>query len=553
MDQLHEQVARARRRLVLEQFLTHAVWCVFAFLMIATVAIALPRLITIHSLPNRWDAICLAVALGGGLSSAIVWTYLQSRSPLDAAVEIDRRFDLRERVASSLSLSPEDQSTDAGRALVSDAVRAVSRIDVDEKFRIRLSRRAWLPIVPAIIAFLLMIFVDTREAVSNLDPNSAANTQEQIKNANESLRKKLEEQRRLADKQGLKEAGDLFKQIEQGTKELAEKKDIDRTKAAVKLNDLAKQLEERREQLGGKEAIQKQLQSMKSMGSGPGEKVAQAMQQGDWKKATEEIGKLGKQLSEGKLDDKAKEELAKQLGEMKDKLEAAAQAHQQATDDLKKQIEQQKRDGNLTKAGELQQKLDELQKQQPQMDKLQQLAQHLGQAQQGLQNGESGKAASALSQMSQQLDQMEKEAGEAPILDAAMNQLEMAKDAMVCPNCQGKGCEMCQGGGNPKAGQNPNGKPGMGLGQGKGTGPRPLEKNDTNLRDTQVHQNPGRGSAVFGGLVEGPNIKGQVEQSIKEEMASQGAEPADPLTVERLPRNQREQAQQYFDALREGK
>ena len=102
-------------------------------------------------------------------------------------------------------------------------------------------------------------------------------------------------------------------------------------------------------------------------------------------------------------------------------------------------------------------------------------------------------------------------------------------------------------------GGNPNGKPGKGLGQGKGTGSRPEDRNNTNLRDTQVHQNPGRGSAVFGGLVEGPNIKGQVEQSIKEEMASHGAEPADPLTVERLPRNQREQAQQYFNALREGK
>ena len=32
----------------------------------------------------------------------------------------------------------------------------------------------------------------------------------------------------------------LFKQIEAGTKELTEKKDLDRTKAAVKLNDLAK-------------------------------------------------------------------------------------------------------------------------------------------------------------------------------------------------------------------------------------------------------------------------------------------------------------------------
>ena len=104
MDQLHEQVARARRRLVLEQFLTHAVWCIFVALMIATVAIALPRLIAIHSLPSRWDAICLVSALGCGLAAAIVWTYLRSRSPIDAAVEIDRRFDLRERVASSLSL-----------------------------------------------------------------------------------------------------------------------------------------------------------------------------------------------------------------------------------------------------------------------------------------------------------------------------------------------------------------------------------------------------------------------------------------------------------------
>jgi phage shock protein A len=554
MDQLHEQVARAWRRLVFEQFLARLVWCVFAALASAAIAVALPRLVAIHSLPDHWDAIWLIAASVIGLGVAAIWTYFARRTDLEAAIEVDRRFDLRERVASSLSLSADDQATDAGQALVNDAIRAVSRLDIASKFRLQLSRRAWLPLVPAAIAFALVIFVDPREAASNLDPNSAANTQAQIKNATESARKKLEEQHKLADKQGLKEAGDLFKQIEQGTKELTEKKDIDRTKAAVKLNDLAKQLEERREQLGGKEAIQKQLQSMKSMGAGAGEKVAQAIKDGDWKKATEEIGKLTKQLQEGKLDDKAKEELAKQLGEMKDKLEAAAEAHQQAADDLKKQIEQQKRDGNLTKAGELQQKLDDMQKQQPQMDRLRQMARHLGQVQQGLQNGNSGQAASALSQMAQQMNEMEKEANsEAPILDAAMNQLELAKDAMVCPNCQGKGCEFCQGGGKPIDGQNPNGRPGQGLGQGKGTGPRPEERNNTNLRDTQVHQNPGRGSAVFGGLVEGPNIKGQVEQSIKEEMASQAAEPADPLTIERLPRNQRDQAEQYFDALREGK
>ena len=65
-----------------------------------------------------------------------------------------------------------------------------------------------------------------------------------------------------------------------------------------------------------------------------------------------------------------------------------------------------------------------------------------------------------------------------------------------------------------------NGKPGRGMGQGVGIGPRPDEKNNTNLRDTAGAQNPERGAATFGGFVDGPNIKGDVVQSIKEEMAS---------------------------------
>jgi hypothetical protein len=553
MDQLHQQVARARRRLVLEQLLARAVWCEFFALLVAAVAIALPRFVAISSLPAHWDVACFVGAAAAGSIVALIWTWARRRSDLDAAIEIDRRFDLRERVASSLSLSPDDQNTEAGRALVNDAVRAIGRLEIGSKFHVRFGRRAWLPLVPAAIAFALAIFVGPREASSSLDPAAAAISQEQIKNATDAARKKLEEQRKLADKQGLKEAGELFKQIEQGTKELTENKDLDKSKAAVKLNDLAKQLEERRDQLGGKEAVQKQLQSMKSMGDGPGEKVSQAMKNGDWKRANDELDKLAKALKDGKLDDKAKDDLAKQLGDMKDKLEAAAETRQQTIDDLKKQIEHEKREGNLTKAGELQQKLDDMQRQQPQMDRLQQLAQHMGKAQQGLQNGNADQAAQALSQMAQQMDQMQKEANEVPILDAAMNQLEMAKDSMVCPNCNGQGCELCQGAGFSKGGQNQNGRPGMGLGQGKGTGSRPEERNGTNSRDTQVHQEPGRGSATFGGLVEGPNIRGQVEQSIKEEMASSAFEPADPLTVERLPKNQRDQAQQYFDALREGK
>jgi hypothetical protein len=205
----------------------------------------------------------------------------------------------------------------------------------------------------------------------------------------------------------------------------------------------------------------------------------------------------------------------------------------------------------VAKAGELQQKLDQMQKQQQQMDKLQQMAQQMGQMQQALQQGDGQKAADAMNQMAQQLAQMQQEMNEMQMLDAALEQLDMAKDAMACENCNGEGCAECQGN---MAGMNSlmeqmGQQPGDGMGPGRGIGDRPDEKNPTNLRDTRVRQKPRQGAAVFAGMVEGPNLKGEVAQAIKEEMQALSTKPADPLTNERLTKSRREHAQEYFKTL----
>ena len=77
-------------------------------------------------------------------------------------------------------------------------------------------------------------------------------------------------------------------------------------------------------------------------------------------------------------------------------------------------------------------------------------------------------------------------------------------------------------------------------------GPRPEDRGATNTRDSQVRQQSRKGAATYGGLVDGPNIKGDVAQTIQQEMATKGAEPADPLTIERLPESRREQVREYF-------
>ena len=554
MDQLQQQVARARRRLIVEQFLSRLVWCLltaFIWPQLRSRSRAYSQLLACR---NAGTSCGSRAALRAALVAAIGWTIVSNRSPLDAAIEIDRRFDLRERIASSLSLSPEEQSSQAGRAVVNDALRAVGRIEVDDKFRINVGKRALWPLVPAAIVFVLVAFVNNRPAASSIEDAASAKTAENTKTALESLRKKVEEQRQKLDKEkGLDKANGLFKQIEEGTRELTQKEKMDPTKAAVKLNDLAKQLEERKQQLGGKDGLKEQFQKMKNLGAGPADKAAEAMKQGDWKKALDEVEKLAKDLREGKMDAATKEQLEKQIAQMKEKLEAAVQAHQQAMEDLKKQIDQQKKQGNLSKANELQKKLDQLQKQQPTMNKLQQLAQRMGEAQQSLKKGDSKKASESMSQMAQQLDKMQQEAKEMENIDMAMEQIEMAKDGMTCKFCNGEGCEHCMGSMANNNKPNMNGKPGKGMGQGKGNGARPEEQTATNLRDSQVKQQTRKGAATFGGLVEGPNIKGDVSQSIKEEMATLDAGPADPLTSERLPNSRREHAEQYFQMLRDGK
>jgi multidrug efflux pump subunit AcrA (membrane-fusion protein) len=236
---------------------------------------------------------------------------------------------------------------------------------------------------------------------------------------------------------------------------------------------------------------------------------------------------------------------------MKQKLEAAVEAHQQTMDELKKQIEQAKQQGNLAKAGALQQKLDHLQRMMPQMNRMQQMAQQMAQAQQALQQNNAQNAAAAMAKMAQQLDQMQQDMNEMEMLDAALDDLDLAKNAMACEDCMGEGCATCQG--NMGFGRNFNGIPGMGMGEGRGIGPRPDTKNPTNLRDTRVQQKTRRGSATVVGAVEGPNIKGDVINSIQEEMTTLSAEPADPLTAERLPNSRRQHAEQYFEMLREGK
>ena len=540
MDQLRRQVRVARRRLAVQRFLRLAPWCLFVTLLVAAALVAIDKFYPLGLANWVWPTI----ALGAGVLAAAAWVGLRGQSELDAAIEIDRRFELRERVSSTFALSVEQRESPMGQALVADALRALERVEVASGFRLSLNRTAFLPLAPAALAFLVASFLnptsETATATTDL-----AEQKLHVKTATQVAQKKVSQKIAEAKKQNLKELTDQLGKLEAGLEKLS-KGDDDRRDALVKLNDLNKELEQRREQLRGSDKVKEQLEQLKDLAKGPADRLAEALKDGDLKQAAKELQALQEQLQSGKLDGEAKADLAKQLEHMEQKLKAAAEQHRQREDALKSQIAQKRAAGQTEQAEQLERQLAKLQQQRPQMEQLEQLAQKMGKCAECTKQGNNEEAASAMAQMQGDLEQMAQQGAEAELLDEAMAQMAEAKDAMACPDCDGRGCENCRG---EREGQS---RRGLQPGRGHVDADRPEDEIQTGLYDTRTRQQIGPGAVSVVGRVDGPNSKGRVEQEIQSQLEAARGGAADPLAETRLPRGYREHARTYFDVLRDG-
>ena len=549
MEILRKQIRRAHRRLIVQSFVGKLAWCWFVTLLLAALAIATGKFWPPIADERAWALGSLATALGVGLVAAIAWTWSRRQDALAAAVEIDRRFGLKERISSTLALGPSELQSEIGQALVRDAAQRIERIDVSDQFGFRFDRRTLLPLVPAAVAFALALFVNGR---GQDKPAAAATTEvsQQIKKSTQELAKKLDAQRKQAEELGLDEANALLKQLEQRTKDLGEKTQADKKQTLVALNDLVKDAEKRRQQLAPTNELKQQLGQLKNIQQGPAQQMAAALKTGNLKKAIAEVAKLQEKLEKGQLSAPEKQDLAKQLEQMQQALEKIAQAHEQAQEELKERIEAERRAGNTAEAAKLQEQLDKLAQKGPQMQKAKDMALQLKAAAQNLAKGQAAEASQALGKLSNELAGMSKELEELGMLEGALEEVGDCKNAMACKECEGEGCAACQGNG-----LKPSDKwrrSDFAKGGGVGAGKRDKAETDAGFVDSQVKQNVGKGAMVFKGEADGPNKKGQVQEAIKSEFTGAAQESAEALSDQRLPHDYRDHAKGYFEALRQG-
>ncbi len=538
MEELRRQVRRAQWWLALQRFVGILGWSLFGTLLIALALIVADKLRPLGVAEWIW----LAIAAGAGVAFAAIWSLGTGCGSIDAAIELDQRFCLKERVSSTLAMSPDQRDTEIGQALVADAVRCVSRIELREDFGIRPGRQLLLPLLPAALAVVVALLVSpmAHENPAQASTHSEA-AKKQVKASSESLRKKLAEKRKQAEKEGLKDAQQLFQRLQQGADELARKTPGDRQRALVKLNDLSREVEKRRSALGSVEQIQKQFRQLKNLSRGPADRFAEAVKKGDFKKALQELEQLKSDIASGKLDQEQWAELAKQLDEIEKKLQELADAHREAVKDLEERVKQARAMGQDQEADRLQEQLSGLRQQMPQMEQLQDLAQKLGQCSQCLRDGQLQDAGQMLDQVKEGLGDLEQQLQELELLEEAVDQLAQARNQMNCQNCGGMGCEECLG------------PPGFGLGRGRGQGDRPEAESDSNFYDTKPPLKVGRGAAFVVGEVDGPNLKGDVRQAIEEQVEGARQEETDPVVGQQMPRKHRQHAREYFNRFREGK
>jgi len=549
MNRIESQVKTARLRLMLGTFGRSLCVALFAALIVASIACAIPGLFVIDVDTAVWNQAWVIGSIATAVVGSFLFTLLTAPNRERVALEVDKRFGLNERLSNSLTMSPEDRGSEFGMAVVSDADRRADKIKIAEKFKIQLNKLGWLPLsVTPVLAIVLLLVEPARQidasSETKIDPAVAA----QVQKAALDLKKRIQQQRRKADAKGLKEARDLFEKLESDLDKITEKKNIDRKKAMIALNDLKQQLEERRKQLGSSDEMRKAMSQMKSLQAGPAEEAARSIARGEFGKAREVMKDLANKIRKGDLSDKEKQQLKKQVQQLKDQLQKAVDAQKQKQEQLKQKIEQAKREGRTQDAAKMQQELNQMQQQsQQQMQQMQQMADQLGQAAQAMQSGNSQQAANALEAMSDQLGEMQQEMSELQDLESAMNELSQSKQQMRCQNCAGGGCSQCQGSGMGQSNQF-----GNGLGSGTGQGDRPEEETDTNTYETQVRGKVRRGKAVISGFADGPNRKGISREDVKRAVESSFSEESDPLENQRLPRNEQQHVRDYFNRLRAG-
>jgi chemotaxis protein histidine kinase CheA len=561
MQILHKQLAKVWRRLWLQSWLNHLGWFWIAAFTVCFVAMLVPKFWFIPYTFDSWSRVWMIGAAIAAIGLSLLRSWWTSPSRLAAAVELDRRFSLRERCSSALVLESQDRDSAVGKALIQDTQHQLERIDIRDQFPIRPAPQIGWTALPMAACIALFWVPDAQIVSDPMAGNSPSQPMVNVKNSTQPILKAVQKKRQEAEEAGDLEAAEDFKRIEDKINALRNTQEADRKKVLADLNSIKQELQQKRDALGGGDRMKKSLENLKDLDKGPAEKLAKALKDGDLEQAEKELEQVIEGLKSGSLDEQQAKQLEKQLEQMKKAIQEAQSKREQAKEEARRELEKAEQEGNTEKAAALRKQLEKLGDGEKESQAMEKIQSQLAKAQQAMKEGDKQAAAKALEEMQEQIGELSENQANSEELEEMLEQFEEAKNASKCDQCQGEGCSECQKGskGNQgkkgQRGEKGKGKGkgnGDGMGEGQGEGDRDEEESDFNEYDAQVRDQMRKGETINGGKVGGKNRKGVTREEARDAVLSSQPDEPDAIENIQLPKAQRDQLKEYFNSLRGG-
>ena len=538
MDNISQQIRIASRRLFVQNYLaTLPRWLLVTF-GLCFVGLLLPKITVIDVNLELWNQIWLATSAGIAILGNGLRTWLRHPSHEQVAMEVDKRFQLRERLSSALLMDEAQRSTPVGAALLEDAIAKANRIDVRDKFTFQApATLPWilLPIL-ACVALLWVPNATSKESELAAEQSTARITQ--VKAQTKTILDQIQKLKTEAAEKGLKDIADDYDKLEKKLDALQKLEKPNESKILADLNDIKKEMQDRKESLGSPESLKKAFEDLNSDKKGPADKFKQALQEADFEKAKKELEKLLEKLASKELTEQEMKALAQQLKELQEAIDKAREDQKALLEDLKQEMEEAKQAGDMNKAGQLQQKIEQLEKAMQDAEKADAFCEACENAANALDKQDAQSAKDSLDKMKGEIGKMVENAKNA-------RELEKMLEGMRSGKKDGKKGGLSKQAANAKT-SNPSNQKGKGKGQAEGD----EVETKPDAYDSQIRDQMQKGENVYAGKAMGPNRKGISREKAKEIVLA--AEPDDPNAVENiaLPKAQRDQQKEYFESLR---
>jgi hypothetical protein len=561
---LQRQVRRVRRRLFLQLLFDSLAVAWSAALVVAALWFAAqPRIVPGVGPTLRWAVVGGTLVLAS--VGAVVHAFLRRPSPVAAALALDERCGLKERITTGMMLAPADSVSPAAVALLDDVNVRVKTLPVPERFPVRLPSSAWfVPLAGAALALVALFYkpaIVTPKAAADEQLVTEPAAKEAIDKQMEQLRKKAD-LKRPEDKNRSAELDRMEAELERLSRQPRDTKE--QAREIVKdLSGIEEQIKKRQKELAERaDALKEQMKQASRLSKsekkdGPAKQLNQALERGDLQKAKQELDRLAQQLKNEqeadrlrkKLEDdnlskedrakaeqrlnqlksnqmskKDKEDLSRQMKDVKDKLERLTRSKAEKEKELRDKADK----GEIDK-DQLQREMDRLDQDAAKLsdkdlENLKDMADKLGKAEQLMQEGKDGEAGQMLEEAGNELGQLDRE-GELQELKEKEEECEGAKGAM---------CQALDGKPVPGAGRR---------GESKETVTNSVEKRE--------RVNIDKGKLLIVDTVPGEGFKGPKKPAeLTEEIRRATQEAPEAIDRQRLPRSAGDMARGYFDRLR---